>query len=54
MNFTEKQKVHVAILDLYEGFENQGMRGLREILKQFAENNGLDMVTREFNVRLKN
>ncbi len=54
MNFTEKQKVHIAILDLYEGFENQGMRGLREIIKHFAETNGLDIVTREFNVRQKN
>jgi GMP synthase-like glutamine amidotransferase len=54
MNFTEKQKVHVAILDLYEGFENQGMRGLREIIKHFAETNDLEMVTREFNVRQKN
>ena len=53
MNFGEKHKVRIAVLDLYEGFENQGMRGLREILKHFAEVNDLDIVTREFDVRQK-
>ncbi len=54
MNFSEKQKIRIAVLDLYEGFENQGMRGLREIIKQFAKINNLDIVTREFDVRQKN
>ncbi len=53
MNFSEKYKIRIAVLDLYEGFENQGMRGLREILKQFADINDLDIVTREFDVRQK-
>jgi GMP synthase-like glutamine amidotransferase len=53
MNFIEKRKIRVAILDLYEGAENQGMRGLREILKQFAEINHLDLFTTEFDIRLK-
>jgi len=53
MNFSEKHEVRIAVLDLYEGFENQGMRGLREILKHFAEVNDLDIVTREFDVRQK-
>jgi hypothetical protein len=35
MNFNEKQTVRIAILDLYEGQKNQGMRGLREIINQF-------------------
>ena len=30
MNFSENQTVKIAILDLYEGHENQGMRGIRE------------------------
>jgi GMP synthase-like glutamine amidotransferase len=54
MNFNENQTVHIAILDLYEGHENQGMRGIREILNQFGEINHLNLVTKEFDVRLKN
>lgn len=54
MNFSEKQTVHIAILDLYEGHENQGMRGIREILNQYGELNHLSIVSKEFDVRLKN
>ena len=39
---------------MYEGFENQGMRCLREILNQYGENNNLDLEWDEFDVRLKN
>ncbi|MEO7294008.1 MAG: GMP synthase [Ginsengibacter sp.] len=46
--------VRVAILDMYEGFENQGMRCIREILNQYGENNNLDLEWDEFDVRLKN
>lgn len=53
MNFHKKSKIRIAVLDLYEGVENQGMRGLREILKQFAQTNDLDIVTQEFDVRQK-
>lgn len=54
MSFTEKRSIRVAILDMYEGFENQGMRCIREILNQFGENNHLDLSWDEFDVRLKN
>ena len=54
MNFNEKPTVRIAILDLYEGHENQGMRGLREIIKHFGEINDLQVVSKEFDVRLKN
>ena len=54
MNFNENQTVRIAILDLYEGSENQGMRGMREIINQFGELNHLNIVSKEFNVRLKN
>lgn len=53
MNFHKKPKIRIAVLDLYEGVENQGMRGLREILKQFAQTNDLEIVTQEFDVRQK-
>lgn len=54
MNFNENLTVRIAILDLYEGTENQGMRGIREIINQFGEMNHLNIITKEFNVRLKN
>ena len=53
MNFSEKGTVRVAILDLNEGKENQGMRCIREILNQWSEVNQLDMVLEEFEVRVK-
>lgn len=53
MNSTEKPTIKVAILDLYEGFANQGMRCIREILNQFGDYNNLDLQVDEFDVRLK-
>ena len=53
MNLNEKQTLRIAILDLYEGQENQGMRCLREIFKQFSEVNTIHVVLDEFDVRLK-
>jgi len=47
-------KIRIAILDLYEGHANEGMRCIREILKQFSESNNLDLVWDEFDVRRKN
>ncbi len=52
MNWSEKTKLRVAILDLYEGAENQGMRCIREILNQFGEMNGLNLHREEFEVRI--
>ncbi|HMH22664.1 MAG TPA: hypothetical protein VK563_12850 [Puia sp.] len=46
-------KIRVAILDLYEGQPNQGMRCLRELLKQYGEDHGLDLQHDEFEVRLE-
>ena len=54
MNWTDKKSIRVAILDLYEGFANQGMRCIREILNQFGENNNIDLSFDEFDVRLEN
>lgn len=52
--FEEGNKIRIAILDLYEGVANQGMRCLREILNQFGEMNQADLEWDEFDVRLKN
>ncbi len=54
MNDTDKQVLRIAILDLYEGLENQGMRCLREIIRQFGGANDIDVDLDEFDVRLKN
>lgn len=54
MVFNDKRSVRVAILDLYEGKANQGMRCIRTILKEWAEQNDLQIESDEFDVRLKN
>jgi homoserine O-succinyltransferase/O-acetyltransferase len=48
----EKKRIRVAILDLYEGVDNQGMRCIRELLNDFGESQGLDLEWDEFEVRL--
>ena len=47
------KKVKIAILDLYEGVANEGMRCIRQILKQYAEQKNVQLVSHEFDVRLK-
>lgn len=54
MSWTEKRTVKVAILDLYEGAPNQGMRCIRNILIEWAEKNDLLLYAKEYDVRLKN
>ncbi len=48
------ETVRIAILDLYQGVANEGMRCIREILNQFGEMNHLNCEVDEFDVRLKN
>jgi homoserine O-succinyltransferase len=43
--------VKVAILDLYNGHANQGMRCIRQILNEFRDLNGIHLVFEEFDVR---
>ena len=47
-----KPTKRIAILDLYDGKENQGMRCLREIIQQFGTMHGLDLSWDEFDVRI--
>ena len=54
MSWTEKRLVRIAILDLYEGKANQGMRCIREIIQQWSESNNFTVESDEFDVRLKN
>lgn len=46
--------VKIAILDLYEGQENQGMRCIRQIIKDWAQKNNIKVSCDEFEVRIKN
>lgn len=41
----------VAVLDLYEGVPNEGMRCIRELLLQFAESRQIPLQINEFDVR---
>lgn len=52
MNWSDK-KVRIAILDLYEGHANQGMRSIREILLNWGDQHQYDVEFKEFEVRLK-
>jgi GMP synthase-like glutamine amidotransferase len=54
MSLIEKKQFRIAILDLYEGVANQGMRCIREIINQFSDVNNLDICWDEFDVRQKN
>ena len=49
--WTDKKAIRIAILDMYEGVANQGMRCLREILNQFSETNNITLEWDEFEVR---
>ncbi len=54
MNESEKQPMRIAILDLYDGVANQGMRCIREILNQYSDYTNIDISWDEFDVRQKN
>lgn len=52
MNFSNNKSIRIAILDLYEGLENQGMRCIREIIQQWASATNNKVEWDEFEVRL--
>jgi homoserine O-succinyltransferase/O-acetyltransferase len=54
MNRNTQKCIRVAILDLYDGVANQGMRCIREILNQYGDQTSLDITWDEFDVRRKN
>ena len=45
------RNARIAILDLNAGYVNQGMRCIREIVNQWSENNGYNLMLDEFDVR---
>lgn len=54
MQETEHREVRIAILDLYEGHANQGMRCIHEIIEGWAQQHRFRVSTDTFDVRLKN
>jgi GMP synthase-like glutamine amidotransferase len=53
MKQTNNRKIKIAILDLYEGASNQGMRCLQQIVDEWALKNNKDVQLDIFDVRLK-
>ncbi|WP_179412083.1 type 1 glutamine amidotransferase [Mucilaginibacter sp. E4BP6] len=51
MTQTDKPPIKVAILDLYNGIENEGIRGFKEILERYKTKNMLDLTYELFDVR---
>ncbi len=49
----EKPEIKVAVLDLYDGVANEGMRGIREILERYRIKNELNLTYEVFDVRKK-
>lgn len=49
----DSKHFRIAILDLYDGFENEGMRCIKKIIKAFGENEGLNVEFEVFDVRQK-
>ena len=51
MSDNSSRSIRIAILDLYDGFPNQGMRCIRELVNHFAENTRIDDEWDEFEIR---
>lgn len=52
MRSAEKKHIRIAVLDLYEGQENQGMRCIRAILAEWSKAKNIALTLDEFEVRL--
>jgi GMP synthase-like glutamine amidotransferase len=53
MTLTDKPEIKVAILDLYDGIPNEGMRGFQDILKRYRAKHQLNLNFEIFDVRKK-
>lgn len=51
MSLPVKQHWKIAVLDMYEGVPNEGMRCIREILTDYGNTNGLQLEVHEYEVR---
>lgn len=50
---TEENQINIAVLDLYEGAANEGMRGIRQLIEEFSADCHLTVSYSIFDVRLK-
>lgn len=50
---TDKPEIKVAILDLYNGLANEGMRGFQDILKKYRAKHNLNLNYEIFDLRQK-
>ncbi|WP_183564665.1 type 1 glutamine amidotransferase [Mucilaginibacter sp. SP1R1] len=48
---TNKPEIRIAILDLYDGIANEGMRGFQDILNRYRVQHGLNLSYQIFDVR---
>ncbi|TSA57405.1 MAG: GMP synthase [Sediminibacterium sp.] len=53
MGLTEKRNIRIAVIDLYEGFQNQGMRCIQEIVSKWAIENETPYTYHSFDLRQK-
>jgi GMP synthase-like glutamine amidotransferase len=53
MAITDKPEIKVAILDLYDGIANEGMRGFQDILNRYKAKHQLNLSFEIFDVRAK-
>jgi GMP synthase-like glutamine amidotransferase len=51
MNLKDKPEIKVAILDLYNGIANEGMRGFQDILNRYKAQHDLNITYKIFDVR---
>jgi len=51
MNREENKIIKIALLDLYDGYANQGMRCIRQLVSDFAKTNDAIIQLDEFDVR---
>lgn len=53
MQENEKPAIRIAILDLYNGIANEGMRCIRQIIEEFSLITNIPILYTEFEVRVK-
>lgn len=50
---TQPEIIRIAVLDLYEGIPNEGMRGIRQLIQEFTADSHLPVAFNIYDVRLK-
>jgi GMP synthase-like glutamine amidotransferase len=51
---SDLNSIRIAVIDMNNGFPNQGMRGIHEILLRYKTDHQLDLVVDVFDIRQKN